>query len=673
MESSANTDDAARETFLMQRDQMVEQARTDKRKLFDGQQDSPDAFVDFASFDTKKDEENDSSSGAVKKSDSFDAPDNVTDATGEFFDAISAPPQPSDSNVQTNRKRDRKNTVSNKRHAELLEQAREDQVAWVEKDVATNSPPAPEFAKGTQMAIKPLGGESNAPGPDATNGRARTLDSKATRVENNSRQYVLASNEGKVSGGGKTGGFLNTTERLFGFLNRFDSNDESASKNQSQEVKDTQTSSNTRKPVAAESGAKRTSFNYKHFKEKLKNPAAAEILKTMKSFVQSTMRSYRDTTKKRLSRQEYGQRVRDFLNQVAQRMKVMDHWRNENDDEWENTIEGLEKFVMSKVYEAVFCPQEQDKEADVDMSKRIKSLCFVEFRHLDISGPETGKEMTESWKLAMSELRKMDGYKAPRDKMVCLLNCCKVISQLLSDARRNADEKLPGADEFLPALIYVVLKANPTNLKSNLEYIDCFRNPDKMLSEPGYWYTNLYSAVTFIENVQHDSLTITEAEFESGMSAAKHEMEVAKRKHSTSFDFAEMNTELLSSASTPSTTTGSISGKSNVAMDLNALYAESNNRKSTVMNESALMKNFLKQNEMVVKKKSLRQALYPPLPKAGKDAKGLLEWKSRRFRFAHLDVSELKVVQVAELLEEYQNLVKTCRKLMENEGESLVS
>ena len=160
-------------------------------------------------------------------------------------------------------------------------------------------------------------------------------------------------------------------------------------------------------------------------------------------------------------------------------------------------------------------PQEEDK-ADVDMSKRIKSLSFVEFRHLDISGPEIQEEMAESWKLAMGELRKMDGYKAPRDKMVCLLNCCKVISQLLSDARTNADEKLPGADEFLPALIYVVLKANPSNLKSNLEYIDCFRNPDKMLSEPGYWYTNLYSAVTFIENVQHDSLTITEMNLKVG-------------------------------------------------------------------------------------------------------------------------------------------------------------
>ena len=51
----------------------------------------------------------------------------------------------------------------------------------------------------------------------------------------------------------------------------------------------------------------------------------------------------------------------DFLNQLARRMKVMDHWRNESEEEWENTIEGVEKFLMSKIYEAVFCLKKKIK------------------------------------------------------------------------------------------------------------------------------------------------------------------------------------------------------------------------------------------------------------------------------------------------------------------------
>ena len=96
--------------------------------------------------------------------------------------------------------------------------------------------------------------------------------------------------------------------------------------------------------------------------------------------------------------------------------------------------------------------------------------------------------------------------------------------RLLTEASEDVGATPPGADQFLPALIYVVLKSNPPNLFSNLDYIDRFRNPTKMISEPGYWYTNLYSAVTFLENVEHGSLTITEEEFAAGMLDAKAQM-----------------------------------------------------------------------------------------------------------------------------------------------------
>eukprot|EP00013_Stygamoeba_regulata_P022843 CAMPEP_0177667250 /NCGR_PEP_ID=MMETSP0447-20121125/22018_1 /TAXON_ID=0 /ORGANISM="Stygamoeba regulata, Strain BSH-02190019" /LENGTH=110 /DNA_ID=CAMNT_0019173459 /DNA_START=401 /DNA_END=729 /DNA_ORIENTATION=+ len=74
-------------------------------------------------------------------------------------------------------------------------------------------------------------------------------------------------------------------------------------------------------------------------------------------------------------------------------------------------------------------------------------------------------------------------------------------------------EKAAGADEFLPVLIYTVLKANPPHLYSNVYFIQKFRNPSKLTTEIGYYYTNLQSVVSFIDTLDASSLTIDPAEF----------------------------------------------------------------------------------------------------------------------------------------------------------------
>jgi hypothetical protein len=40
-------------------------------------------------------------------------------------------------------------------------------------------------------------------------------------------------------------------------------------------------------------------------------------------------------------------------------------------------------------------------------------------------------------------------------------------------------------------LIYIILKTNPANLYSNLMFIDRFRDPVKLQSEQGYYFTNM--------------------------------------------------------------------------------------------------------------------------------------------------------------------------------------
>ena len=49
------------------------------------------------------------------------------------------------------------------------------------------------------------------------------------------------------------------------------------------------------------------------------------------------------------------------------------------------------------------------------------------------------------------------------------------------------------ADSFMPLLIYVVLRANPDHLVSNVQYILRFRNQEKLGGEAGYYLSSLVS------------------------------------------------------------------------------------------------------------------------------------------------------------------------------------
>lgn len=96
------------------------------------------------------------------------------------------------------------------------------------------------------------------------------------------------------------------------------------------------------------------------------------------------------------------------------------------------------------------------------------------------------------------------------------------------------DRTLSGADEFLPILIYVTIKANPPQLHSNLKFVQLFRRETKLISEVEYYLTNLISAKMFIIDVSAHSLSMEESEFQKHMESARLATQVSVASPSSS-------------------------------------------------------------------------------------------------------------------------------------------
>ncbi|KAI0098632.1 hypothetical protein GGR51DRAFT_426861 [Nemania sp. FL0031] len=276
-------------------------------------------------------------------------------------------------------------------------------------------------------------------------------------------------------------------------------------------------------------------FDFHRFLDQLKHKKADPVARYLKSFLN-------EFGKRQWMVHEQVKIISDFLAFIANKMAQCEVWRDVSDAEFDNAREGMEKLVMNRLYTQTFSPtipapqpipgakpkkrggdppmgpgrkgqHQEDVERDDILAQKVSIYGWVREEHLDIPAvTDSGKRFLA---LAQQELLKIRSYRAPRDKIICVLNCCKVIFGLLKHNKSDSS-----ADSFMPLLIYVVLRANPEHLVSNVQYILRFRNQEKLGGEAGYYLSSLMGAVQFIENMDRTTLTISDEDFEKNVEAA---------------------------------------------------------------------------------------------------------------------------------------------------------
>ncbi|KAF7658596.1 hypothetical protein LDENG_00010400 [Lucifuga dentata] len=232
-----------------------------------------------------------------------------------------------------------------------------------------------------------------------------------------------------------------------------------------------------------------------------------EIFKQCRAFTESMV------YKRDMGADELSECVQDFYQNLSERLQTQSKGSL---DHVESVMDEVEKYMMTRLYKEVFCPETTDDEKkDLAIQKRIRSLHWVTIEMLCVPVDEEIAEVSDRVVKAITDIIEMDSKRVPKDKLACITRCSKHIFNAIKASKREA----ASADDFLPTLIYIVLKANPPRLQSNIQYITRFCNPSRLMTgEDGYYFTNLCCAVAFIEKLDGQSLNLSSEDFELYMS-----------------------------------------------------------------------------------------------------------------------------------------------------------
>ena len=158
---------------------------------------------------------------------------------------------------------------------------------------------------------------------------------------------------------------------------------------------------------------------------------------------------------------------------------------------------------MNKIYEKIYPPEPDD----VDFKIFKKSM------QLSWGDPKLIIEKAEYYfdnilPDILNEFDKVKTSKTPYQKLDCLK---KILAYITSLIQFNlGEDKKPGAEDVMPVLNYVFIKAHPFGIYTDIEYIKLFLED---YGDNEFSLTNFESMLDYVLYINHETFNMSEEEF----------------------------------------------------------------------------------------------------------------------------------------------------------------
>jgi hypothetical protein len=192
--------------------------------------------------------------------------------------------------------------------------------------------------------------------------------------------------------------------------------------------------------------------------------------------------------------------------------KNKDLFENITDKEVEEISDKIEDHILRKIYKYIY----GDTSLENDKAFYNKTLCldWVEPEQLEIK-----KAYVNQLGYAELCIKKMNEVKSVFDKLNCIKDAHTNMNNTIKFSSGKIDDA--GQDELTPIFQYIVIRARPQRIYSDIHYIKTFLGDSSLRGQEGFLVTQMESATSFIMSINHEQLKMSKEEYDKKIKEAE--------------------------------------------------------------------------------------------------------------------------------------------------------